>query len=65
MTYEEKEIMWQMERNELQQTTELLKKDRQTLREELSMFKKDKCEKKNTSSKDQVMEYHTDEEELS
>jgi hypothetical protein len=29
------------------------------------MFQKDKCENQNTTSKDQVMEYHTDEEELS
>jgi hypothetical protein len=29
------------------------------------MFQEDKCEKQNTPSKDQVMEYHTDEEELS
>jgi ribosomal protein L29 len=50
--YEEKEIMWQMERKELQQTIELLKKELQTLREELSMFQKDKCENQNTPSKD-------------
>jgi hypothetical protein len=61
--YEEKELMWQKERKELQQTIELLKKELQTMRE-LGMFQKDKCEKQNTPSDDQVMEYHTDEEEL-
>jgi Cu2+-containing amine oxidase len=65
MMYEEQEIMWQLKRKELQQTIELLKKEMQTLREELSMFQKVKCEKQNTPSKDQVTEYHTDEEELS
>jgi hypothetical protein len=34
----------------------------QTLREELSMFQQDKRENQNTPSKDQVMEYHTNEE---
>jgi hypothetical protein len=63
--YDEKEIMWKMERKELQQTIELLKKELQTLREELSMFQKDKCEIQNTPSRDQVMKYRTDEEELS
>jgi hypothetical protein len=29
------------------------------------MFQKDKCKNQNTPSKDQVMEYYTDEEELS
>jgi hypothetical protein len=57
--------MWQMERKEFQQTTEILKREMQTSREELSMFQKDKCENQNTPSKEQVMEYHTDEEELS
>jgi hypothetical protein len=52
--YEEKEIMWQMERKELQYNIELLKKEIQILREE----QKDKCKKQNTSSKDQGMEYH-------
>jgi hypothetical protein len=65
MMCDEKELMWQMERKELQQTIELLKKKMQPMREELSMFQKEKCEKQNTPSKDQGMEYHTDEEELS
>jgi hypothetical protein len=66
MMYEEKVLMWQMERKEIQQTIELLKKEMQTMREELStsMFQKDKCEKQNTPSKAQVMEYHADEKEL-
>lgn len=52
---------------ELEQTVELPKKEIQTLREELSMSQRDKCEKENTPSEDQVMdEYrYTDEEELS
>jgi hypothetical protein len=58
---EEKELMWQMERNELQQTIEVLKKEIQTMREQLSMFQKDKCDKQNTPS-EEVMKYHTDEE---
>jgi hypothetical protein len=41
-----------MERKELRQTIEPLKKEIQTLQEELSMSQKDKCEKPNTSSKD-------------
>jgi hypothetical protein len=40
--------MWQMERKELQQTIELFSKEMQTMREELSMFQRDKCEKQNT-----------------
>jgi hypothetical protein len=63
MMDEEKELMWQMERSELQQTIEVLKKEIQTMQEELSMFQKDKCNKQNTPS-EEVMEYHTDEEEL-
>jgi hypothetical protein len=50
-----------MERNEPQQTIDVLKKEIQTMREELSMFQKDKCDKQNTPS-EEVMEYHTDEE---
>jgi hypothetical protein len=54
-----------MERKKLQQTIELLKKEIQTLREELIMFQKDKYEKQNISRKVQIMKYHTDEEQLS
>jgi hypothetical protein len=54
--------MWQMDRKGLQHTIEVLKKEIQTLLEELSMFQKDKWAKQNTPSKDHVMEYHTDEE---
>jgi hypothetical protein len=61
MMDEEKELMWQMERNKLQQTIEVLKKEIQTMREDLSMFQKNKCDKQNTPS-EEVMEYHTAEE---
>jgi hypothetical protein len=44
--------MWQMERKELQQTIDLLKKEIQAMREELSMFQKDKCDKQNKPSED-------------
>lgn len=44
-----------------QQTIQLLKKEMQTLQEELSMFQKDKWKSKIHQAKD----YHTDEEELS
>jgi hypothetical protein len=57
MMDKEKELMWQRERSELQRTVEEI----QTMREELSMFQKDKCYKQNTPS-EEVMEYHTDEE---
>jgi hypothetical protein len=50
MMYEEKELMWQMERKELQQTIDLLKKEIRAMREDLSMFQKDKCNKQNTPS---------------
>jgi hypothetical protein len=55
MMHEEKVLMWQTERKELQQTIELLKKEMQTLREGLSILQKDNCEKQNTPSKDKVM----------
>jgi hypothetical protein len=64
MMHEEKELMWQMERKELKQIIELIKKEFQAMREELSMFQKDKFDKQNTPSEDGVMEYHADEEEL-